>query len=312
MASSLEYNLDISSVSQWNMISPTAMAKTSLIYAQEIGDFWAGKDYFTAREGFASYLIKLTIDGCGQLDYNGQQYDLRPGQFFWIDCQKPQHYRTAPDCDSWHIMWVHFYGGNAKAYYDAFLTHNNGSPVGLYPNQYKALGLFDSLLALEPSHENQMIVDFQAADLLSQLITECVLSTMTMGKTSEMPQIIQGVRMFLQNHYREKHTLEDLGSQFNINPQYLQKQFKRYMGMSPSEYQILLRMTRAKELLRSSKMPIGDIALSVGIDNLGYFTRRFKSQEGMTPQAYRKMWPGPEGVSPDRFPAFSKELINRE
>ena len=84
------------------------------------------------------------------------------------------------------------------------------------------------------------------------------------------------------------------------------------MGMSPSEYQILLRMTRAKELLRSSKMPIGDIALSVGIDNLGYFTRRFKSQEGMTPQAYRKMWPGPEGVSPDRFPAFSKELINRE
>lgn len=312
MPARLEYNLDISSVSRWNMISATTTAKSSLIYAQEVGDFWAGPNYFTSRDGFNSYLIKLTIDGRGRLDYNGQQYDLRPGQFFWLDCNRPQHYRTAPDHDSWHIVWVHFHGANAKAYYEAFLTHNNGSPVGLFPNQYKALGLFNALLELDPSHPNQMITDFLAADLLSQLMTECVLSTMTTGTTSEMPQIIQGVRVFLQNHYQEKHTLEELGAQFNINPQYLQKQFKRYMGISPSEYVILLRMTKAKELLRGSKMSIGDIALSVGIDNLGYFTRRFKSQEGMTPQAYRKLWPGPEGVSPDRFPAFSKELINRE
>ena len=93
------------------------------------------------------------------------------------------------------------------------------------------------------------MVDFRAADLLTQLISECVLSTMSVDTTSNMPQIIQGVRLFLQNNFTQKHTLEDLGSQFNMNPQYLQKQFKRYMGMSPSEYLIFLRMTRAKELL---------------------------------------------------------------
>lgn len=291
MPALLDYNLDLSPESRWNMVSATAMAKSSLIYAQEIGNFWAGPNYYTTREGFSSYLIKMTVDGCGLLEYNGQTHLLPPGHFFLIDCKKHQHYRTAPESDSWHTMWVHFYGANAKAYYDAFLTHNNGSPTGLFPIHSKALSIFSSLLELDTSGHNQMMTDFQVASLLSQILSECVISTITMGKASDVPQIIQNVRMYLLNHYQEKHTLEALGSRFNINPYYLQKQFKRYVGMSPSEYQIFLRMTKAKELIRSTKLSVGEVAYAVGIENLGYFTRQFKQQEGMTPQEYRKLWP---------------------
>lgn len=291
MPAHLDYNLDLAPESRWNMVSATAMAKASLLYAQEIGDFWAGPNYHTTREGFSSYLIKMTVGGCGLLEYNGQTHLLPPGHFFLIDCKKPQHYRTAPGAEEWHTMWVHFYGANAKAYYDAFLTHNNGSPTGIFPIHSKALGIFASLLELDTSGHNQIMADFQAASLLSQILSECVLSTMTMGKASDVPEIIQSVRMYLLNHYQEKNTLEELGSRFNINPYYLQKQFKRYVGMSPSEYQIFLRMTKAKELIRSTKMPVGEVAYAVGMENLGYFTRQFKQQEGMTPQEYRKLWP---------------------
>ena len=293
MPAHLEYNLDLAAESRWNMISATATAKSALIYAQEIGDFWAGPNYYTRREEFASYLFKMTVDGCGQLEYNGQTYLIPPGHFFLIDCKKPQYYRTAPGAENWHTMWVHFYGANAKAYYDAFLTHNNGSPTGMFPVSSKALSLFTELLKLDATGHNQMMTDFQIASLLTQILSECVLSTMATGKASDVPQIIQRVRMHLLNNYREKHTLEELGARFNINPYYLQKQFKRYVGMSPSEYQIFLRMTRAKELIRSTKLPVGEIAYAVGMENLGYFTRQFKQQEGMTPQEYRKLWPGP-------------------
>ena len=311
MPTKLDYNLDLASTSRWNMISPTTTAKASLIYAQEIGDFWAGPNYYTSRESYSSYLLKVTVSGRGELDYNGQHYFLTPGQFFWIDCQKPQHYRTAHGSDDWHIFWVHFYGGNAKAYYDAFLTHNNGSVVGFLPNQSRAMNLFDSLLELDPVSPNQMQTDFIAANLLTQLISECVLATMPTGDSGDMPQIIQQVRQFLQASSREKHTLEALGEQFNINPQYLQKQFKRYMGMSPSDYLNFLRMTKAKELLRSTNMSIGDIALSVGIDNFGYFTRLFKQQENMTPKAYRSLWPTLETAVMHRFHGVNEEDINQ-
>ena len=291
MPARLDYNLDLAPESRWNMVSATAMAKTSLIYAQEIGDFIAGPDYYTAREGFASYLIKMTVDGCGQREYNGQVHLLPAGHFFWIDCKKPQHYRTAPGSDGWHTMWIHFYGANARAYYESFLSYNNGAPTGIFPIHAKVLNIFSSLLQLDASGHNQTMMDFQASDLLTQLLSECVLSTMTMGKASDVPQIIQRVRMFLSDHYKEKHTLEALGNRFNINPYYLQKQFKRYVGMSPSEYHIFLRMTKAKELIRSTKLSVGEVAYAVGIENLGYFTRQFKQQEGITPQEYRKLWP---------------------
>lgn len=311
MPARLEYNLDLAPESRWNMISATATAKSSLIYAQEIGDFWAGPNYYTSRENFASYLIKMTVDGCGQLEYNGQTQLVPPGHFFLIDCKKHQYYRTAPDAENWHTMWVHFYGANAKAYYDAFLTHNNGSPMGIFPVPTKALSIFSTLLDLDTSGHNQVMADFQAASLLTQLLSECVLSTMTLGKASDVPQIIQSVRMYLLNHYREKHTLETLGTQFNINPYYLQKQFKRYVGMSPTEYQIFLRMTKAKELIRGTRLPVGEIAYAVGMENLGYFTRQFKQQEGMTPQAYRKLWPGPDHPFQESvFPAGNQ--INKE
>lgn len=287
----LDYDLDLAPESRWNMVSATAMAKASLIYAQEIGDFWAGQKYYTTREGFASYLIKMTVDGCGQLEYNGQVHLLPPGHFFFIDCKKHQHYRTAPNAQHWHTAWVHFYGANAKAYYDAFLTHNSGAPTGIFPIPSKALSIFSALLELDVSGHNQIMTDFQAAGLLTQILSECVLSTMTVGKASDMPQLIQSVQMHLLNHYQEKNTLEALGAHFNINPYYLQKQFKRYVGMSPSEYQIFLRMTKAKELIRSTKLSVGEIAYAVGMENLGYFTRQFKQQEGITPQEYRKLWP---------------------
>ena len=68
MEKSLKYELDLDPRSRWNMISATMNAKANLLYMQEVGDFIAGKKYFTTREGFDSYLIKITVSGCGGRD----------------------------------------------------------------------------------------------------------------------------------------------------------------------------------------------------------------------------------------------------
>ena len=60
----LRYELDLAPESRWNILSSTAAAKNALLYAQEAGDFYAGKDYYTTRQGAESYLIKLTMLSC--------------------------------------------------------------------------------------------------------------------------------------------------------------------------------------------------------------------------------------------------------
>ena len=288
---SLQYNLDLLPNSKWNTVNATATAKASFLYAQEIGDFYAGPQYFTTRSGFHSYLLKMTVDGCGILEYEGQRYQVPAGHLFWIDCTKQQHYYTDPEAGHWHVLWVHFCGANAQSYYEAFLNGNHGSAVAPFPLHLSIPDTFSNLLAVGSTQINQLQADIVLSGLLTNLISHCAIANAVSPKKGDTPQLIQSVRLYLQNNYKEKHTLEDLGARFNINPFYLQKQFKRHTGQSPTEYLIYLRINRAKELMRSTRRSIGEIAYMVGIENTGYFTRLFKQQEGMTPQEYRKLWP---------------------
>lgn len=293
----LEYNLDYGSESRWNTVSATAASKASLMYLQEAGEFFAGPDYYTIREGFASYLLKYTISGCGILDYQGQQYIVPPGHVYWIDCRKRQSYRVNQAVGNWRVIWVHFYGANAQFYYDLFLKQNGGSPVAAMPVDSPVYHILSQLLDLSGVKGYQQKNDLIYADLLHQLVSQVTLATMVSDRPDDVPQTIKSVQMYLTQNFQQNTTLEQLGTQFNLNPFYLQKQFKRYVGQTPSEYVIYLRITRAKELLRNTQKTIGEIAAEVGIENLGYFTRLFKKQEGMTPRDYSKLWPTNSGVS---------------
>ena len=291
MPSSLLYDLDLAPQSVWYTVSATPLAKSSVLYAQEVGNFFAGAKYNTSRDAFSSYLLKLSMNGCGILEYDGQRYRVPAGSFFWIDCNKPQRYYTDDREESWHVVWLHFNGVNAKNYYDAFLSINGGSPVSSLPLNSNAYSLFQELLSEAASDEDQLRKDFEIAGLITRLLTECVKATMTTKDSPSIPQIIHAIMLYLQENYTERHTLESLGAKFSINPFYLQKQFKKYVGLSPTEYCIYLRINRAKVLMRSTYATIGEISREVGIENLGYFTRLFKQHEGMTPQAYRELWP---------------------
>lgn len=294
MEGKLRYTLDLDPSSRWNILSSTAAARSALLYAQETGDFLAGPEYYTARQGTESWLIKLTLSGCGELRYGGRTYRVPAGHFFWIDCREEQYYRTEASAGQWHVVWVHFNGANARFYYESFLRNNAGEPVAALPTDAAGYGAMQALLALSPSENGQMERDLRAAELLTRLLTSCLLSAMDRGNTRNLPQPVREICVYLMNHSERKHTLEELGARFNMSACHLQKVFKRYVGQSPTEYLICQRMLRAKELMRTTRKPISEIAQMVGMSNVGFFSRQFKQQEGLTPQEYRKLWPAYE------------------
>lgn len=289
MEKSLKYKLDLDPRSRWNMISATMNAKANLLYMQEVGDFIAGKKYFTTREGFDSYLIKITVSGCGILRYEGGEYLVPVGKFYWIDCRKWHDYRTSGE--DWHVLWVHFHGAAAKYYYELFLANNGGKPLGSLPVGSPAYPFMHSLLDLDPDRMSQQELDIRAATLLGRLLEECILCAAGSRRGADVPEVLRSVQLYLEENFRCKITLDGLGTLFSMNPCYLQKQFKRYFGQSPTEYLIYLRMTHAKELMRTTHMSIGEISEQCGIENISYFTRLFKAQEALRPQEYRKLWP---------------------
>ena len=289
----LSFNLDLTDQSHWITVTASQAVRTSIAYVQELGDFYCGPEYYTTRENLPSYLIKLCVSGEGTLDYDGQSYVIRPGNLFWIDCNKPQYYCTSPAVGHWRILWVHFYGAPCEAYYKLFLSQNDGRAV-VHPSSDMAIrSTLDTLLKLYLEGGNTLQDDVQASAMLTQLMSHCIHAA-GLHSANRLPNYVIDARSYINLHYAERITLDDLSRSISINKFYLQKLFKRCIGLSPNEYLIHTRLTHAKQLLRTSTTPISQIAMDVGINNIGHFITLFKRYEGITPSAYRRRWYNPD------------------
>lgn len=287
----LKYNLDLKPESIWLTVSPNAAAKDSLLYVQELGEFFAGPSYFTARSGLASYLIKYTISGEGIVEYDGKTYTSTSGSAFWLDCRHPAHYYTSPRTGEWRVVWIHYYGNGAGAYYDLFKALNNDNClVNLRNHSDAASAILFSLISQYRREPANVLADIQANASIVELLTTILSAATQKDVRSVVPKYISDARAFLREHFADPITLDQLSMRFNINKYYFLKVFKSYTGFTPNEYVIKTRINRAKELLRTTDAPIYEIAAEVGIHNPSHFINLFRKNEGYTPQAYRRAW----------------------
>ena len=84
-------------------------------------------------------------------------------------------------------------------------------------------------------------------------------------------------------------SLEQVASIAGFSPNYFSSQFKQETGMGFQDYLTMLRINRAKELLRSTPDSVSAIASALGFLDVSYFVKLFKRFEGVTPLTYRKL-----------------------
>ena len=104
---------------------------------------------------------------------------------------------------------------------------------------------------------------------------------------------LAAVKEYLDEHYTEKLTLDDLAEKFFINKFYLSKIFKETYGTTVNNYLISKRITRSKQLLRFTDMTVDEVGVAVGMGDANYFSRMFRKVEGISPREYRKQWRTP-------------------
>ena len=94
---------------------------------------------------------------------------------------------------------------------------------------------------------------------------------------------------FVKNNFSNPNmSLAMVADQFLMNYTYMSHFFKDFIGTNFIDYISTLRISKAKELLRTTNMAIGDIATAVGYANATVLIKIFKKITGITPGAYRK------------------------
>ncbi len=106
----------------------------------------------------------------------------------------------------------------------------------------------------------------------------------------EISQKVQQARHFLLQHSAETIDMDGLAKTLGLSYSRFRAVFKEHTGQAPNQYQIDIRMNKAREMLRHSKLPISEIAEHTGISCTYYFSRLFKRREGCSPSAYRNRY----------------------
>lgn len=110
-------------------------------------------------------------------------------------------------------------------------------------------------------------------------------------KTLPSLEKLKMIIKYVENHYQDRITIEQIASFCDYSQSHFMKYFKNAMGISFIEYLNDYRLMMAARLLLASDSNILSISQEVGFENLSYFNRSFKKKFNITPSAYRKGHP---------------------
>lgn len=122
------------------------------------------------------------------------------------------------------------------------------------------------------------------AELFSLL---SLIALSEMDKAAE-PSFAETVAIYLSEHMREPFSGKRISQEFYLSYKHIAMLFKFKKGMTMQQYHTKLRMNEACRLLRSTLLPVGEIASQLGYQDMLYFSRCFRSYNGCSPTAYRK------------------------
>jgi AraC-like DNA-binding protein/ligand-binding sensor protein len=102
------------------------------------------------------------------------------------------------------------------------------------------------------------------------------------------PPLVQAALAFVQQHYGEPCQVRDLAARFRCHPDYLSRVFQQHTGLALSDYVRKVRLERARRMLASTALGIGEIGARCGYPEPAHFTRVFRQSTGHTPGAFRQ------------------------
>ena len=241
-----------------------------------------GYNYEVLKNAVIHYVTK----GYGTFKFNGKVYNLKQGDIFILLKGMQVEYVASID-DPWEYYWIGFSGSNANEYLNR--TSITNSCVANCEENSKIpqiiLNMCEISKTYNPSRSDDILLLKELYSLLYALIEE--FPKPFEYKDKELHTYIQDALNFINSNYMHSITVQEIADYVNLSRSYLYKMFIKNLGISPQRYLINLRMYKATLLLKGTKLPIGEVANSVGYSDSLLFSKTFSKHFSMSPLNYR-------------------------
>ena len=234
-----------------------------------------------AKDG---YLLIRTRQGAGFVEQNEFQVLLEPGMTLLLDCGLPQVFRAADGRTPWHFDFAHIEGPGVDTL-DAVIRPNRRPGAQALPGaEYDEL--FEELLACAQQESAESAVRTGLA--IHSLLAAMARQQLSLEADKPTRRLIERSAAYLREHCCEALNLDDILAGANMSRSYFMKLFRQYMGTTPYNYMLCFRITRAKELLSQTDLPVSTIARQTGFADDSNFSTRFAAMVGESPIRFRK------------------------
>ena len=238
------------------------------------------------------YEVFIFLDG--DVDYwiDGSVYRLMPGDILLMNPMELHKPIARADGSKYEriVLWIN------KSYLSTVAE-------GVYERCFDSRNPYYKKILRDPSGENnpllplakRLVTEFYSEEfaskqcaygILLQLLTQINRLSDTEDTVSDeicsTPTFITEIVSYINDHYREKLTLDTLADHFYINKYYLSHQFKNSVGTSLYRYITLKRLNAAYDLLNEG-IPPSEVSGLCGFGDYTGFFRAFKAEYGISP-----------------------------
>ena len=149
--------------------------------------------------------------------------------------------------------------------------------------------LIEIYMAKKDESESKIATQVRTKIILLQFILEMwkkgfVIENDTSGRNTVEKEMVS----YIQQNFTGKISLREFGEQFHLSEKYISRYFKEHFHITLSQYVTYLRLEHAKQLLQDTDIPVTDVAMRSGYQNVSYFIRSFQKAYAVSPLKYRK------------------------
>lgn len=270
----------ISLESDYYVHLPGAAARRAFFYPTYIGHFFYEPGYMLRRNAFDSFLLMYIYAGQFTLEYSDAKQTVNAGSFVLLDCYKPHAYYTDT---GWESLWFHFDGPVARDHYELIAGHLGHvfSLTSPYPVLNKLNALYQTF------YKGNAIKEPLLSRQITDILTTLLLCTPSKQGVFAHTETMEGIVSYIHEHYTENLSVQSLADQAMLSPYHFIRMFKKETGFTPHEYIRNIRLSTARYLLKTTRLPVKQICFRTGFSNESVFCTAFKNNWGLTPSEYR-------------------------
>ena len=217
------------------------------------------------------YVVNIVINGSGVLKKNGEEYEIKRGDLFFLCGGDVFSIRSK---DSLDYAYIRFHGRRADEFAVRF-----GFDGGA--------GIFGGHEALIPFwRESLELADKENIDVVCESVLLHSIARLKSTKKEQSDLISKVVTLTQRNFTDPALSISLIADELKYDQKYLSSVFKKKKGISYTKYLREMRIKHAIFLMEQGVVSVKNVAILSGFSDALYFSKIFTASEGISPKAY--------------------------